>query len=214
MQVSSFHGLASRWPFEYYFCPVLCVQSPHTTRQEPHAMLILTGMGSNHFKSLLAFEPGKNSSTTSAEFWGLRQRKQIKETWLFGERGAESTMLGSVTCQAALLSTACRARMSWQHLPGLFFDPLKTRCGFGPLVEQPTSAKGRIQGWGKHLLGFLFWCFSNQRPEEPFYPQKNGCSCTKWLQTSASPPLLPLPLPSFLNINMNKITLSMITYAQ
>lgn len=109
-------------------------------------MLILTSMGSNHFKSLLAFEPGKNSSTTSAEFWGLRQRKQIKETRLFGERRAESTMLGSVTCQAASLSTACRAHMSWQHLPGLSFDPLKTRCGFGPLVEQPTSAKGRIQG--------------------------------------------------------------------
>lgn len=30
----------------------------------------------------------------------------------------------------------------------------------------------------------------------------------------ASPPLLPLPLPSSLTINMNKITLSMITYAQ
>lgn len=144
---------------------------------------------------------------------GFTTKKTDKRD-LTGERGAESTMLGSVTCQAASLSTSCRAHMSWQHLPGLSFDPLKTRRGFGPLVEQPTSAKGKIQGWGKHLLGFSFWCFSNQRPEEPFYPQKNGCSCMKWLQTSASPPLLPLPLPSFLNINMNKITLSMITYAQ
>lgn len=32
----------------------------------------------------------------------------------------------------------------------------------------------------------------------------------KWLQT----PLLPLPLPPSLNINVNKITLSVITYAQ
>lgn len=152
-------------------------------------MFILTGMGSNHLKPLLAFEPGKNRGTTSAECWGLRQEKTDARDL--------PVWRAEVKCQGASLSTSGRTHTSWEQFSRLLFDPLKSKCAYGPLAEPPTSGQGRKDpGMRKTSFRIVFTLTSYVQTTRAFSPtKKNGCSPMKWHQT----PLLHLrccPCPS------------------